>query len=110
MGMSRVRSWRLWLAAAGAVTLLAACTGNLVNPQVPPPGSSPGFQDGYVDGCLSGFTDAGRDGYQLRARKDVKRYRQDPEYKNGFDKGYHACFEEEKRTPKMMADPGGSLN
>lgn len=88
---------------------LAGCDGTLTNPQVPPPGSSRAFKDGYVDGCTSGFSDAGRDGYQTEGRKDVKRFAADAQYREGFKSGYAACFEEEKRHPKMLGAEGGSM-
>ena len=103
-GMLRQWSRRLGIISIGG--LLVACAGDLVNPQVPPPGT-PAFRDGYVDGCPSGFRDAGRDGYEQDYRKDITRYGRDPEYKQGWDQGYAACFEEEKRHPKVLGAGGG---
>ena len=98
-----------WLSVVGfllgVAMPLAACTSGLVNPQIPPPGS-PAFADGYVHGCYSGFTDAGRDGYQQDYRKDTVRYAREPDYKQGWDQGYAACFEEEKRHPKVLGAGG----
>jgi hypothetical protein len=90
-----------------ALAWFATCADTLVNPQVPPPGQSGDFNEGYVDGCRSGFQDAGRDGYQLAGRRDEKRYATMADYKAGFDQAYKACFEEEKRNPRMMGEPGG---
>ena len=91
----------MWLGAVSAAGILAACEGGLVNPQIPPPGSR-AFSDGYVDGCPSGFDDAGRDGYDQDYRKDTARYAHEPDYKQGWDQGYAACFAEEKRHPKEI--------
>jgi len=90
------------------IAWLATCGDALVNPQMPPPGGSPAFDDGYVDGCFTGFQDAGRDGYQQAGRKDQARYLSMADYRAGYDQGYHACFEEEKRNPKMIGGGGHS--
>ena len=90
-----------------AVTV-GACEAALVKPLVPPPGSSPAFEDGYIDGCLTGFSDAGRDGYELSGQKDARRFVDDAEYRGGFQQGYGACFEEEKRHPRILGEHGGS--
>jgi len=100
------------LAACVALALAAWCSaavaGTLVNPQVPPSGKSDVFNAGYVDGCRSGFQDAGRDGYQLAGRKDDNLYSSAGDYKAGYDQAYAACFEEQKRNPRMMGEPGGA--
>lgn len=91
----------LALAAALAVALAAACTPGLVNPEAPPAGP-PAFQEGYLHGCTAGFVDAGREGYQGILRPgDETRYRREPDYRRGFDEGSRACFEEERRRPRM---------
>lgn len=101
---------RSWLSMAGFLLSVAipldACTSGLVNPQIPPPGS-PDFEESYLHGCNSGFTDAGRDGYEQDYRKDAMRYTREPDYKQGWDQGYAACFEEEKRHPKVIGGGGG---
>jgi hypothetical protein len=96
----RLRATR-WSCFLGVVGLVCACTPGMVNPEVPPPGS-PTFQDGYLNGCASGFSDAGRPGYQTSYVKDEKRYASDADYRKGWDDGYHACFEEQTRTPKTL--------
>lgn len=78
---------------------LSACSQNLVNPQVPPPGS-PAFEEGYLDGCASGFASADRPGYAASWRKDEARYGGEPDYKKGWDAGLTACYEEQWRHPK----------
>lgn len=90
----------------GLAAPVMACTTTLVNPQIPPPGT-PDFQDGYFAGCSSGFADAGRDGYEQGYRKDTHHYATVPDYRQGWDQGQHACFEEEKRHPKIIG-AGGS--
>jgi hypothetical protein len=99
--------WRLgFVPGLVAAALVGACDATLVNPRVPPRGSSPAFEDGYIDGCLTGFSDAGRDGYELSRRKDEARFVADPEYRGGFQQAYIACFEEEKRHPRILGDHG----
>ena len=96
----------------GALLLALACglglwlAGSAADAQSPPPGKSDAFNDGFVHGCSTGFQDAGRDGMQQAGRKDVGRYMHDADYKSGWDYGYNACFEEEKRHPKMLRDGG----
>lgn len=85
----------------GLVVLLGACTANLVNPEIPPPGSA-GFRQGYLDGCRSGFADAGRDGYETNYRRDDARFAADADYRDGWLKGHHACYEEQLREPKTL--------
>lgn len=95
-----------WL---GLALAMGGCDTVLVNPQVPPPGGGPGFEEGYVDGCRSGFQDAGRDGFQQSGRQDRARYLIEADYKAGYDVGYLACFEEEKRHPKILGGGGHSI-
>ncbi len=87
--------------ALGLATVLGACSAGLVNPEIPPPGSA-AFQQGYLDGCASGFTDAGRDGYETNYRKDEARFPAEAEYRDGWLKGHDACYEQERREPKNI--------
>lgn len=103
MRLSRPRSRMVILVAlAGAAV---GCGPGRGNPQIPPPGP-PAFQDGYLAGCPSGFTDAGRDGYQQSYRKDLPRYAGEADYRQGWDQGHAACYEEEKRHPKIIGAGG----
>jgi len=110
VGIERATTRRLGavLGLALAAWLSAGAGGDMVNPQAPPSGQSDAFKDGYVDGCRTGFQDAGRDGFQLAGRKDDARYITMADYKAGYDQAYHACFEEQKRNPRMMGEPGGA--
>lgn len=99
---------RQFRAVLVTIAWLATSADALVNPQVPPPGGSPAFDEGYVDGCLTGFQDAGRDGYQQAGRKDQARYLSAADYRAGYDQGYQACFEEERRNPKLIGGGGHS--
>lgn len=97
-------------ASAALIVVLAApvmaCTATLVNPRIPPPGT-PDFRDGYFAGCPSGYADAGRDGYEQAYRKDPARYATEPDYRQGWDHGHNACYEDEKRHPRNIG-AGGS--
>ena len=104
MGLPRLCSHAVIL--VGLAGFAPACTPGLVNPQIPPPGTL-ALQDGYLAGCPSGFTDAGRDGYQQDYRKDAARYASNTEYRQGWDQGHAACYEEEKRHPKIIGAGGG---
>ncbi len=93
---------RARLALSLALGALAGCQGGgLANPAVPPPGSTPAFSDGYVDGCYTGYADAGREGYQPSYRRDAARMQSDADYRQGFERGHAACYEDERRHPKM---------
>jgi hypothetical protein len=96
--------------AALACTFAACTGGNLVNPQVTPPGSSIAFADGYSPGCLSGFTDANRVGYETAYSKDVERYGTDREYRAGWDRGHDACYLEEQLHPRVTGEGSNSPN
>jgi len=93
------------LSAAVVTLALTSCTGsNSPNPRIPPPDSSIAYVDGYTPGCVSGFTDAGRVGYETSYYKDAVRYRTDSDYKAGWDKGHDACYLEEKLHPRVKGD------
>ena len=95
------------LGPAGMGLLLIACGSNLTNPEIPPPGS-PGYQEGYLDGCARGFAVAPRAGAEIEYRQDEARYASDEEYRRGWETGLKACYEEERRHPKMCG-PGPEL-
>ena len=86
---------------------LTACTGHLQNPEIPPPGP-PVYQEGYLDGCASGFAVAPRAGTETDYRRDEARYANDGDYRRGWENGLNACYEEERRHPKMCG-PGPEL-
>ena len=101
MSNTKAHIWLDWTVIVSFAAFGCACTSGLVNPQVPPPGT-PAFQEGYLHGCTSGFSDAGRDGYQTSYVKNEKRYVSEDDYRNGWDKGHAACYEEERRHPRML--------
>lgn len=96
---ARVRS--LAVPALGLAGILCGCSSNLVNPQIPPAGS-PAFEDGYLDGCQSGFSSADRPGYSASWRKDDARFGGDADYRQGWNAGLKACYEEQLRHPKSI--------
>ena len=103
MSFPRLRLTAVFIVAlAGSVV---GCMPDGVNPKIPPSGT-PAFRDGYLAGCPSGFTDAGRDGYQQDLRKDAARYAGEADYRQGWDQGHEACYEEEKRHPKHIPADG----
>lgn len=89
---------RLRLFAAAAL-LLAGWGGDIVNPNVPPQGSSNSFQLGYRQGCVTGYRDAGRDGFQALYVKDERLYAGDQDYRAGWDAGHKSCYEYESDHP-----------
>ena len=90
----------------GLAGILCACSSNLVNPQIPPPGS-PAFEEGYLEGCDSGFASADRPGYSANWRKDEARYGGEPDYRRGWDTGLAACYQEQLRHPRTGDGHGG---
>ena len=103
VSLPRLRSIALLI--TGLAGPVVACAPSGINPKIPLPGTL-AFQDGYLAGCPSGFTDAGRDGYQQDYRKDAARYASEADYRQGWDQGHDACYEEEKRHPKHIPADG----
>lgn len=92
-------------AVAWAIFSVLLTTGCAVvpDPEPPPPGSA-ALRQGYLDGCAAGYARAGRDGYQGR----YIAYRGDvfaADYQQGWEDGHRACYEAEKRAPRLMPGP-----
>jgi hypothetical protein len=92
--------WQRFLLSCLMAFAVSGCA-EIPDPSEPPPGP-PEFEQAYIDGCISGYDDAGRDGYRSMFRKDVEAFASDAAYKNGWDQGHAACYEDERRTPRMM--------
>ena len=87
------------------IGILAACA-FVPNPAIPDPARSQEYRLAFMAGCDCGFTDAGRDGFQNAYQLDEKRFQSDPEYRNGWQDGYHVCFAEQRRTPFSLPAGG----
>jgi hypothetical protein len=85
--------------ALASAILLAGLCGGCASDRTP---GSEALKEGYFHGCRSGFSDAGREGYENKYVKDIQRYASDAEYRSGWDKGHNACYEEERRAPRMI--------
>ena len=72
-----------------------------------PPGTED-FQTGYRHGCVSGYSVAYRPRHEMSYRRDEKSYAADAEYREGWQKGFVACYEEETRFPH--GDSGNRMN
>ena len=110
--MSFVGTLRTARTAVASAVVLASCGPVPNNPEVPPPGSET-FQLGYLQGCPSGYADAGRVGYESgKYVKDPTLYAANPEYRQGWDQGHNACYEDERRYPKMGGpkEGGGAID
>jgi hypothetical protein len=83
------------------VPLLFGCSA-IPNPAVPPPDVTAELQRGYDDGCLSGYDFAGRDGFQTAFRRDAARYAAGGDYHEAWDRAYQACFEDQRRAPRIL--------
>ena len=84
------------------VTSVVWAAGSVPNSAVPPYGATTEMRDGYNDGCLSGYNGAGREGFQTRFAQDATRYASKGAYRTGWNKGYAACFEDQRRAPLMV--------
>jgi hypothetical protein len=73
-------------------TGVVACGTTYVPEWPPPAGSSPAFQEGYADGCFSGSQEATLDPYPF-VRKDAERFRNDAEYREGWQRGHRICYQ-----------------
>ncbi len=51
---------------------------------------SPAFQEGYWDGCANGKEMVTNT--FIAKKNDTPRYKNDPEYRQGWDDGYERCF------------------
>lgn len=72
------------------------------SPQTPT--GSGAFRVGYSQGCVTGYSDAYRPSYaevSSVVQKNAERYERDVDYRNGWDTGYKACYEQEYRSPTM---------
>jgi hypothetical protein len=107
MSMDRIS---LCLGGFLALAALAACQGGPgAAPWSPPAGQSQAFNDGYVQGCLTGYMDAERDGTVIEQLRDEKRYATDADYRAGFEQAHTACYEEEKRRPRVIGGGNGNM-
>ena len=91
--------------ATAIMGILGACA-YVSNPGFPDPARSQDYRLAYMAGCDCGFADAGRDGFQNAYQRDEKRFQSDPEYRNGWQDGYNACFAEQRRTPFSLPAGG----
>lgn len=95
------------LPVAVLVALLAAgCAGTGgYGPRASAPSGPPEHRDGWWHGCNSGIT-AAYSGHP-DAFRIHDRYRENDAYRDGYDAGYQACFEHERKYPKMRARSAG---
>jgi hypothetical protein len=72
------------------------------------PTGSNSYQVGYTDGCITGFSDAGKPGFESVYRRDGERFAADPEYQRGWTEGEKSCYAAEMNFPTMsgFADHG----
>lgn len=89
-----------WFVAAPAA-LVVACGNPLI-----PADATPAYATAYEDGCDSGYTEAFRDGFSLKFRKDTAAFEASSEYRRGWEDGYAYCYEDEWRAPLMLPSGG----
>ena len=104
--MCKTSSRSAWRSSAAIWLMLVSFAGwadaSVRNPAVPPYGATAAQRDGYNDGCLSGYNGAGREGFQTRFAQDAARYASNGAYRSGWNSGYAACFEDQRRAPLMV--------
>ena len=64
-------------------TMLSACTAQQKEPNVNLGGYPPEFRAGYLDGCESAK--------QAGQKKDLQRFKRDPQYATGWQDGFDIC-------------------
>ena len=64
---------------------------------------SPAFRQGYRDGCENAEAMVA-DSF-VKKRNDTPRYRNDPEYRRGWDEGYSRCYADAEME-QYMQRPG----
>lgn len=83
-----------WLARASAAlfVLFAAvqCASNLTS-----------YQLGQRDGCDTGYSDAGRPGYEAVFARNESLFSSNEDYKRGWIEGEKACYAAEMNFPTM---------
>ena len=94
------------VAVSTAIMGIVGACAFVPNPAIPDPARSQEYRLAFMAGCDCGFTDAGRDGFQNAYQLDEKRFQSDPEYRNGWQDGYGACFAEQRRTPFSLPAGG----
>jgi len=91
------------VAVSTAIIGILGASAYVPNSAVPNPARSQEYRLSYMAGCDSGFTDAGRDGYQNAYQLNEKLFQSDSEYRSGWQDGYGACFAEQRRTPFSLS-------
>lgn len=97
-----MRSAKVLIATAVLLPLLASCAGN-GNVRFPPAGANPVFQSAYTDGCYSGLADASPGGELPVYWRQETRFREDAQYRTGWEEGYRKCYE--SRVTTAVASP-----
>ena len=72
------------------------------------PTGTDSYRVGYTDGCVTGFSDAGKPGFESVYRRDDKRFTSDTDYERGWNEGEKSCYTAEMNFPTMsgFADRG----
>lgn len=97
-----MRAYFCVLGVLFSLTTLSACGAPPAGPIRAPAGSSEMFQKGYLMGCMSGRHDANPSpwGYS----RDPALYDSVPDFHTAWDQAHDACYEYERRAPRMIGD------
>ena len=96
-----------WTAIVAALAL-AGCADAVTRGADRIPDGPESFRTGYAQGCQSGYSDANRPRFETQYRQDKAAYANDAQYREGWQRGYVACHEEETRFPHF--DSGNRMN
>ncbi len=88
-----------WVVAGLAIGL-ASCSEQGIRDELAEEGRPPDYVDGYMDGCKTGLSRAGDERYTYL--KDAARYRMDPVYQQGWDRGVEECAKGQRRLQGLI--------
>ena len=83
-----------WLARASAALLILLVTVQCASSLTP-------YQLGQRDGCDTGYSDAGRPGYEAVFARNESLFSNNEDYKRGWIEGEKACYATEMNFPTM---------
>lgn len=83
-----------WLARASAVLFVLFVTARCASNLTP-------YQLGQRDGCDTGYSDAGRPGYEAVFARNESLFSGNEDYRRGWIEGEKACYAAEMNFPTM---------
>ncbi len=97
--MSKNLLFGFGLLALGTLPATCAAGGTSAAEITPPPAASGAFKVGFLDGCNTGRFDDGSPANEYV--RDDNAYAADAAYRQGWDSGEIACYNDERTHPRM---------